>query len=311
MGEAAQELVPGVVGGLAAPIAIDRYAKWGHFFHEYPENIRLLGLSFNTALGTSGWALQGDYALHLDAPLQRAERTLIAEGLAPMIDGLTRASTAAGLAERAREFAADAARLAETDDLPAAASAAASAQEYAARALEAQAALGQYLADYEPRTVRGYVRRDVSQIQATATRVFPPVLGADALAFVTEAAVMHVHSMTDEPLEGPARASQLGDDEDADADATSWGYRMAARLDYNNAIGAVNLFPYVQWRHDVNGNSPAPSGQFSEGLTALTLGLRADYLSSWQADLSYTRYGGRRNTLRDRDFITASINYSF
>ena len=122
---------------------------------------------------------------------------------------------------------------------------------------------------------------------------------------------MHVHSMADEPMEGPARASQLGDDQDADAHATSWGYRMAARLDYNNAIGAVNLFPYVQWRHDVNGNSPAPSGSFSEGLTALTLGLRADYLASWQANVGYTRYGGRRNTLRDRDFISASINYSF
>ena len=86
---------------------------------------------------------------------------------------------------------------------------------------------------------------------------------------------------------------------------------MAARLDYNNAIGAVNLFPYVQWRHDVNGNSPAPSGPFSEGLTALTLGLRADYLASWQANVGYTRYGGGRNTLRDRDFVSASINYSF
>ena len=173
--------------------------------------------------------------------------------------------------------------------------------------------------DHEPGDVRGYIRHDVSQIQATATRVFGPVLGADAFAFVAEAAVMHVHGMTNKRLEGPARASVIGDDEnndgmpdkDADADATSWGYRMAARLDYNSAVGAVNLFPYVQWRHDVAGNSPAPSGPFSEGLTALTLGLRADYLSSWRADVGYTRYGGRRNVLRDRDFITASINYSF
>ena len=168
-----------------------------------------------------------------------------------------------------------------------------------------------YLATYQPEDLQGYIRHDVSQIQATATKVFGPVLGADALAFVTEAALMHVHSMTDQPLEGPARASTLGDDEDADADATSWGYRMAARLDYNNAIGAVNLFPYVQWRHDVNGNSPAPSGSFSKGLTALTLGLRADYLSSWRANAGYTRFGGRRNALRDRDFISASVSYSF
>ena len=272
VGELAQGLVPGVLQGVAAPLAIDRYAETGSYFMDYPENVRLLGLSFNTALGTSGWALQGDYALHLDAPLQRAERKLIEEGLFPMVYSL-------GLAA------------------------------------QNPAALGQYLGSYQPYIVQGYTRRDVSQIQATATKVFPPALGADALAFVTEVALMHVHGMPnreDFPLESPARSIRLSAEaSDADAHATSWGYRMAARLDYNNAIGAVNLFPYAQWRHDVNGNSPAPSGSFSEGLTALTLGLRADYLASWQANIGYTRYGGGRNTLRDRDFVTASINYSF
>ena len=277
--------------GVASALAIDRYAKTGHFFHEYPENVQLLGLSFNTALGTSGWALQGDYALHLDAPLQRAERVLIEEGLEPVTTGLGLAgceSNPGGELCPRHPVTGDVLPSAYFHDL-----------------------LNQHLLNHEPVDVRGYVRRDVSQIQATATKVFGPVLGADALAFVTEAAVMHVHSMTDDPLEGPARASSLDDPKDADADATSWGYRMAARLDYNNAIGAVNLFPYVQWRHDVDGNSPAPSGSFSEDLTALTLGLRADYLNSWRAKVAYTRYGGRRNTLRDRDFISASINYSF
>ena len=150
--EMAQQLVPGVLQGVAGPLAIDRYADTGSYFMEYPENVRLLGLSFNTALGTSGWALQGDYALHLDAPLQRAERKLIEEGLFPMVYSL-------GLAA------------------------------------ENPAALQQYLGNYQPYIVQGYVRRDVSQIQATATKVFPPVLGADALAFVTEVALMHVHSM--------------------------------------------------------------------------------------------------------------------
>ncbi len=289
--DTARQLVPGVLGGIAAPIAIDRYAQTGHFFHEYPENIHLLGLSFNTALGTSGWALQGDYALHLDVPLQRAERDLIEEGIRPIV-------TALGLAGCAGDPSGELCprHPVTGDTLPAA---------------YFNDLLNQHILSHQPSDIRGYIRHDVSQIQATATKYFGPVLAADGLVFVTEAAVMHVHSMTDEPLEGPARASQIGDEEDADAHATSWGYRMAARLDYNNAIGAVNLFPYVQWRHDVNGNSPAPSGSFSEGLTALTLGLRADYLASWQANVGYTRYGGRRNTLRDRDFISASINYSF
>ena len=164
----------------------------------------------------------------------------------------------------------------------------------------------------------GYVERNVSQVQATATKVFGPTLGADSLVFVTEAALMHVHGLPDDdPLESPAVLGRIDEDSTANPDtsadttATSWGYRMAARLDYNNAIGAVNLFPYLQFQHDVSGNSPSPMGPFAEGRTALTLGLRADYLSRWQADLSYTQYDGRRHWLADRDFVSASIKYSF
>ena len=160
--------------------------------------------------------------------------------------------------------------------------------------------------------VPGFVERDVSQVQATATKVFGPNMGADALVFVTEVALMRVHDMPDKstvPLESPAGGVLVTGE--ADADATSWGYRIAARLDYNNAIGAVNLYPYTQFLHDVSGNSPTPSGPFVEGRTAVTLGLRADYLSRWQANLGYTRYAGDGNELADRDFISASVKYSF
>ena len=257
------------VGGIAAGLAIDRYGKSGHYFLEYPDDIQLFGVSFNTVLGTSGWALQGEYSFRRDAPLQRAERKVLEDGLRPIITGLT---------------------LAQTDP----------------------AALGAFLARHEPTNVRGYVERDVSQIQATATRVFGPTMGADGLVFLTEVALMHVHDMPDKvdhPLESPA-GGILATGE-ADADATSWGYRIAARLDYNNALGGANLFPYAQFLHDVSGNSPAPSGPFVDGRTALTIGLRADYLSRWQADVGYTRLAGDGNELSDRDFVSLSVKYSF
>ena len=284
------------VGGVAAALAIDRYPdranRSGEYFLEYPEDIRLLGVSFNTALGTSGWALQGEYSLRPDAPLQRAERTVLTLGLAPVIDALGMAACASNPS---------------MEDCP---RNPANGQPLPPQFF--QESLNTHLGTYRPRKIQGYVERDVSQIQATATKVFGPVLGADGLVFLTEAALMHVHGMPDrslEPLESPAGGVLAT--EDADADATSWGYRVAARLDYNNAVGGANLYPYAQFLHDVSGNSPAPSGPFVEGRTALTVGLRADYLSRWQADIGYTRYAGDGNELSDRDFISASVKYSF
>ena len=51
------------------------------YFIEYPEDIRLYGVSFNTQLGTSGWALQGEYSFRDDAPLQVDENELLAAAL--------------------------------------------------------------------------------------------------------------------------------------------------------------------------------------------------------------------------------------
>ena len=264
--QATQQQVGEALQGIAAAVAVDRYGKGGNYFLEYAEDIQLFGLSFNTVLGASGWALQGEYSLRPNAPLQRAERSVLEEGLAPVFIALR---------------------------LP-------DAQRQA------------YLASYRPSKVEGYVEREVSQVQATATRVFGPMAGADALVFVGEAGLMHVHDMPDEPLESPAGGlTSARNVAAADADATSWGYRLAARLDYNDAVGGANLYPYAQFLHDVSGNSPAPSGPFVEGRTAITIGLRADYLSRWQADLSYTRYGGEGNDLADRDFVSLSVKYSF
>ena len=253
--------------GAVSVASIDTYAKSAYYFIEYPEDIPLFGLSFNTEIGASGWALQGEYSYRRDAPLQRAERDLFGEALAPFTGCLPTADPAA--------------------------------------CIGANAVAGRYDAP-----VVGFVRRNVSQVQATATKVFGPTLGADGLVFVAEAALMHVHDMPDETVPLESSAGTVGDDYN-DADATSWGYRMAARLDYNNALGAVNLFPSLQFGHDVSGNSPAPSGSFIEGRTALTLGLRAEYLSRWQADIGYTRYAGEANHLKDRDFVSASVKYSF
>ena len=259
-----QRQVTAGVSGVAGALATDRYGKTARYVVDYPEDLRVFGVSFNTVLGASGWALQGEYSFHPDAPLQRTEASLFAEGLDPLLRQLDPVTYGDPLSPT-----------------------------------ELQEVLGSRL--------QGYVERDVSQLQVTATKVFGPAAGADGGAFITEAAVMHVHDMPDEtamPLDTGGIGAEI-------ADATSFGYRAAARLDYNNAIGAARLSPYVQWQHDVNGSSPGPSGPFVDGRRVLTLGVGMSYLERWRANVGYTMHAGGNNQLSDRDFVAASLSYSF
>ena len=268
------------LSGTAGALAIDRYGKTASYHIEYPEDLQVFGVSFNTLLGGSGWALQGEYSFHPDAPLQRTETSLFTEGLEP----LTAELEWGALAARGNNLTpGQRSRLAELS----------------ANRPNLQARLGTRL--------QGYVERDVSQFQVTATKVFGPVARADGGAFITEAAVMHVHDMPDKatmPLDTGGIGAEI-------ADATSFGYRAAARLDYNNAIGAARLSPYVQFQHDVGGSSPGPSGPFVEDRKVVTLGVGASYLESWRGSLSYTMHAGGNNQLSDRDFVAVSVSYSF
>ena len=179
--------------------------------------------------------------------------------------------------------------------------------------------------------IPGFIERDVSQIQATATKVFGPTLGANTGAFVVEAAVNHVHDMPNQntlrlnaagtdtsgnsqhAAAGGAHSGKSEEPSSAFPTATSWGYRMAAQLTYDNVIEAINLSPRLQWAHDVQGISPQPAGPFRAGRKAISIGLKATYLEKWEGDLSYTNFygAGKYNLLSDRDFFSVTIKYSF
>ena len=89
---------------------------------------------------------------------------------------------------------------------------------------------------------------------------------------------------------------------------TSWGYRARAILDYPNVFAGVNLKPNVSWSHDVDGYGPT----FNEGNKAISLGLDADYQNTYSASLSYTDFfGGEYNTNIDRDFVALSFGMNF
>lgn len=265
-------------------IALDNYAKTARYFTEYPEDIKLFGVSFNTLLRNSGIALQGEVSHRRDVPLQVDDLEL----LFATLGGLN-------------------ADLADKNQI-----------ENTYMKLDKE--------------ISGYILRNTTQVQATGTKVFGPgFLWTDQSVLVAEVGYTRVHNMPDKSdlrLEAPG--TYIGGNEDlaythgihaagkyepasAFADANSWGYRAVYRLDYNNAVGAVNLSPRLAWAHDVNGTTPGPGGNFVEGRRAVTVGLGATYLSSWSGDVSYTSFfgAGRQNLINDRDFVAFNVKYSF
>ena len=191
--------------------------------------------------------------------------------------------------------------------------------------------LGAFGVDQE---VKGWGEFDVWQGQMTATKAFPPMLGASQLVAVIEAGMTHVESMPSKTeggpngqglrLNGPGTSvsgnealagRHFGEVEPLDrfADADSWGYRLALRLDYLGLIGAWNFSPRFIWSQDVDGTTPGPGGNFVDGRRGATFGVLASYQSQLEFDVSYTTFdgAGRYNELTDRDFLAATIKYSF
>ena len=269
------------------------------YFAEYPENIKLYGVSFNTS-GPAGIAIQGEYSYRPNQPVQysTAELILATLGLPNTITGFT-----------------------QIPGLP----------------------VGATPAAFVPaRTyLQGFQRLKMSHFQITGTKAFPTVLRADQLALVGEAGMDYFHAFPlDVKFNGPGAylpatafgaALTSGGSMQNEGFATrfSWGWRAAARLDYSNALMGGTLSPRVAYSQDVIGVGPT----FNEGVKSASVGISWDYQRKWLVDLQYTSYFGGRtycgtdtsgvpptqpasfcssaNPLKDRDFYSLSVSYSF
>lgn len=103
-----------------------------------------------------------------------------------------------------------------------------------------------------------------------------------------------------------------GCDRDGFTTSNSWGYRARAIWEYPDVIAGVNFKPNVAWAHDVKGYSPGPGGNFEEGRKAVSLGLDAEYQNTYTASLAYTDFfDGKYSTAHDRDFVSLSFGMNF
>ena len=311
------QLSRGDVTSQASNIATHEYALTSGYFTEYPEDIKLIGLSFNTQLQWGGIALQGEVAYRQDVPLQFDDVELLFAALTPFEQGL---ATLRGTPLPANC----------PEGNP------------AASTLTHCGQLGSFGLDQK---VQGWDLYDTYQVQFTLTKTFANILKASQVVVVAEAGLTHVQDMPDKLTGGPndrglrfngpgtnvsgnyelrgrhcptltaadCLALNLVEPQNRFADATSYGYRIAGRLEYPGLMGPWNVLPRFSWQHDVKGTTPGPGGNFVEGRYGLTLGVEANLRATWAVDMSWTKFGGagRFNDLNDRDFVAATLKYSF
>ncbi|MBD3667994.1 MAG: DUF1302 domain-containing protein, partial [Kangiella sp.] len=266
---------------------------------EYPEDIKLYGMSFNTTIGD--WGVQGEVAYRDDQPLQldTDQITIATLGATCLFDAMLSPTVMTGAVDQLQTMGGGV-----CGTVP----------------------VGQ------TRDYQGFVREEVVTFDvgttATYTNSNPAVnsLGADLGILLTEVGAMWV---PDVPAEGDFSTSQLGNVCTSGTDLPmkgflglssrsgcrptefSYGYVLVGILQYNNAFGTPwTLSPRIAWQHDVKGNSPAPLGNYREGTKSVSLAVDATLQRTWKAGLSYTKFFGNEQYTKygDKDFFSVNLS---
>jgi hypothetical protein len=306
--------VPGFIagGGVSA-------ANNSSFFVEYPEDIQMYGMSWNTTL-PAGVAFQGEVSYRPNQPLQVDDVELLFASLSSLNPVLQ----AGGAPVSSRFFSQLGStftsgqevrgwREKEVTQLQMTFTKALS-QTLGADQIAMVAEVGAtQVWDLEDASV---LRYEGEGTDTGGGRSLNNDLLAAITAYNTTPSAATAGALG-AALANPANAGALRNPyttTDGFPTAFSWGYRLAARADYNSFMGTpITLSPRIAFNHDVNGISPGPGGNFLEGRKSFTIGVEANYLNKWVFDLSFTNFtgAGGLNQIHDRDFGSFSVKYSF
>ncbi|MQA55085.1 DUF1302 domain-containing protein [Pseudomonas piscis] len=289
--QSAYAMAPGF--GTLAPVWIAGNSK---YFVEYPEDIRLYGLSFSTTLPT-GTAWSGEISYRPNAPVQLNSTDILYSAVRPLKGAFTNASLLQGVAGqdlngyRRKEITQFQTTLTHFFD-----------QVMGASRLTLVGELGiTRVGGLESKSKVRYGRDPVF-----GPGELPATFGQNTCAGLDNTTIAGA---------GPGASTSNATkncNNDGFTTATSWGYRGRAIWEYPDVFAGVNLKPNVAWSHDVKGYSPGPGGNFEEGRKAISLGLDAEYQNTYTASLAYTNFfGGDYSTVDDRDFLALSVGVNF
>jgi hypothetical protein len=289
-------------------------------FLDYPENIQLFGVSFNTNVGS--WSLSGEYAYRPNLPVQVSLVDVIMAGSQPLFPrrDIVVISPEIATIPGARTFIPDFLSVYRGYD-----------NSDPENSIQA----GQI--------VRGYERLKVGQFNLSAIKAFSPSdlpfpTGSDQILLLIEGGLTHVLDMPDRDelqfegfiLHKNTHASPGADGSGSGgvpglrltptqqtegfADDFAWGYRISVMMEYNDVFGLLNFKPWLIWGHDVDGISIMPKSGFqgfAEGRRFYQIGSEFYFLKDWSGGLFYRGSGGENDSMRDRDHLSAYVAYTF
>ena len=277
---------------------------------EYPEDIDMFGLSFNTNIGN--WAFSGELSHRRNLPVQVNLADVVFAALQPAFP---------------------------EEDIPIGVGG------IGLTVPGARSAVPDLLTQYRDITVQpnqyiaGYERIDASQLSLAGLRIWSSnPFGADSVLFLLEGGFWYHHDMPDpselaflgtgdfthptwgadgtgEVPDGVDRTLTLNPTQMRDGIPTefAWGYRSLLRLTYNEVLRGVTYEPQLLWFHDVKGQTPSPILNFTERRKALTFNNLFKIGQSLSLGATYQWYmgGGDYNLEQDRDFYNVYAVFNF
>lgn len=275
-------------------------------FLEYPENIDMYGMSFNTNLG--GVAISGEYAYRPNLPLQIHTTDVVYALLQPALPAQDVTIAPGTVVPTAKE------------------------------------AIPSYLAQYRGgiapnQLVHGYERYQVHNISVSGLKTFPHnIFQADDLTAILELGATYVANFTDFhylPLNGSGDNTHPSAGADGTGSASgatdtrrqtptsqtwnvptqlSYGYRSVMKMAYNTLLPGAIVEPTFIFFHDLGGITPGPYSNYIKGRKILNSSVVLRLPNQLQLGATYeAKFGSnaREYLERDRDRVLLFGTYSF
>ena len=273
--------------GAAAPLLV---AGNGSYFLEYPEDIRLYGLSFSTTLPT-GTSWSGEFSYRPNAPVLLNTTDILFAGVRPLGGLFGNAS----LIEGSPGSEVNGYRRKEISQF----------QTTFTHFFDRVMGASRLTVVGEIGIVHVGGLENSSDLRYGRDPVFGPG-PLPATGPLDTCSTINGSTLGTASRENQSKYCE----DDGFVTSTAWGYRARAIWDYPDVFAGINLRPSVSWSHDVDGYGP--NGLFNEGAKAVSLGLDAEYQNTYSASLAYTDFfGGKYNTSIDRDFLALSFGVNF